>query len=342
MYGKSPLNSSVSTGNQKTQVFPPLSDALTVDAEFFVRQKYYSVEHDIHVTTLTPKDLSPETPCPCDPLNDLPTFRPGDFVLVKERDRLQPYRIEMYKDRRAWIRQMDRRREVEGQGKVNELVWTNVVINVAAKRVVRKCQVVKVKKGEEVPRLADWGGSSDWFFYREGVKVEGLLHVDGEISTETGVDVEEGIAKPGSQLTPIDDGADSVTVTTEPESSFPPASIPRTNPENQTPASAASPNGDWRTIGGLVDAKLTEPTLTRVIEDEVNRVLADLVDSRQEKIPYDRKLRGLDLFCGGGNFGRGVGDGGAVQHKWCVLLKIPLTLGLSILTSMRYTPIKPT
>ena len=29
------------------------------------------------------------------------------------------------------------------------------------------------------------------------------------------------------------------------------------------------------------------------------------------------KLRGLDLFCGGGNFGRGLEDCGAVEYKWC-------------------------
>ncbi|KAH8668862.1 S-adenosyl-L-methionine-dependent methyltransferase [Xylariales sp. PMI_506] len=28
------------------------------------------------------------------------------------------------------------------------------------------------------------------------------------------------------------------------------------------------------------------------------------------------KLRGLDLFCGGGNFGRGIEDGGAVEMRW--------------------------
>jgi DNA (cytosine-5)-methyltransferase 1 len=28
------------------------------------------------------------------------------------------------------------------------------------------------------------------------------------------------------------------------------------------------------------------------------------------------KLRGIDLFCGGGNFGRGLEDGGAIQMKW--------------------------
>ncbi|KAI1173809.1 S-adenosyl-L-methionine-dependent methyltransferase [Nemania sp. FL0916] len=29
-----------------------------------------------------------------------------------------------------------------------------------------------------------------------------------------------------------------------------------------------------------------------------------------------KKLQGLDLFCGGGNFGRGIEDGGAVEMKW--------------------------
>jgi len=300
---------------------------LTIDAEFFVRQKYYSVEHDIHVTTLTPKDLSPETPCPCHPLNDLPTFLPGEFVLVKERDRLQPYRFEMYDDKRAWVRNMERRGEVEGQGKVNELVWTEVVIDVPVKRVVRKCRVVKVKKGEDIPRLADWGGSSDWFFYREGVKVEKVPQPDRETPTPTEVDVEEGVAKSGSQLTAIDDRADSVTVTTEPDSSFPPASIPRTNPEDQTIESAASSNGDnhIQPIGEPADTKVTEQTPTPAIKDEADRALPDLAESAQEIIPNGRKLRGLDLFCGGGNFGRGVGDGGAVQHKWCLLQEILLT-----------------
>jgi DNA (cytosine-5)-methyltransferase 1 len=30
-------------------------------------------------------------------------------------------------------------------------------------------------------------------------------------------------------------------------------------------------------------------------------------------IPQDRKLRGLDLFCGSGNFGRGLEEGGVVD-----------------------------
>ncbi|KAL7266161.1 hypothetical protein RUND412_011303, partial [Rhizina undulata] len=30
------------------------------------------------------------------------------------------------------------------------------------------------------------------------------------------------------------------------------------------------------------------------------------------------KLKGLDLFCGGGNFGRGIEEGGAVSMKWAV------------------------
>ncbi|KAI1505095.1 hypothetical protein F5X99DRAFT_303283 [Biscogniauxia marginata] len=32
--------------------------------------------------------------------------------------------------------------------------------------------------------------------------------------------------------------------------------------------------------------------------------------------PRSRKLQGLDLFCGGGNFGRGLEDGGGIQMRW--------------------------
>lgn len=35
------------------------------------------------------------------------------------------------------------------------------------------------------------------------------------------------------------------------------------------------------------------------------------------------RLNGMDLFCGGGNFGRGIEEGGAVVNKWAVDLDIP-------------------
>lgn len=34
--------------------------------------------------------------------------------------------------------------------------------------------------------------------------------------------------------------------------------------------------------------------------------------------PPQRKLRGLDMFCGGGNFGRGLEEGGAVRFDWAI------------------------
>lgn len=34
--------------------------------------------------------------------------------------------------------------------------------------------------------------------------------------------------------------------------------------------------------------------------------------------PPIRKLRGFDVFCGGGNFGRGIEEGGAVEMRWAV------------------------
>jgi len=37
-----------------------------------------------------------------------------------------------------------------------------------------------------------------------------------------------------------------------------------------------------------------------------------------EKIETFKKLKGLDLFCGGGSLGRGVEDSGFVSCKWQV------------------------
>jgi hypothetical protein len=305
---------------------PKLKFPLTADAEFFVRQKYFSVEHDIHVTTLTPQDLSPETPCPCHPPTDFPTFSPGDFVLVKERDRLQPYRLEMCGDKRTWVRRMERRREIDGEGKVNELVWTEEVFAVGVRWVVRKCRVVKVKMGEEIPRLADWGGSSDWWFYREGVEVEDLRPVIPKMEVDS---------KDGSQLPVIDEGAaisDSVTVTSEPDSSLPSASVLRTDPNNTTPAPPIDDSIPFIDGTPSVASELHAETPTPLIKNETEPVQSCPDDSLPEEILDERKLRGLDLFCGGGNFGRGVADGGAVHHKWYRPQSLLLTTGLWILT----------
>ena len=73
---------------------------------------------------------------------------------------------------------------------------------------------------------------------------------------------------------------DSVTVTTEPES------VDTLTPQSTSPQITQAP------------------------------VEMDSIDVDPEDIPEDRQLRGLDLFCGGGNFGRGVADGGGVRHNW--------------------------
>jgi len=210
---------------------------------------------------------------------------------------------------------MERRREVDGTGKVNELVWTEEVVDVGMRRVLRKCKVVKVKTREEVPRLADWGGSSDWWFYWEGVKVEDVQPDETEMISKMEIDPNGG----GIQLPVIDEGIailDSVTDTTEPDSSLPSASVPRTDPNNITPAplreDSIQPVDGTSSVAPILDGETPIPT----IKDETELVRSYPDDSLPEDIPEDRKLRGLDLFCGGGNFGRGVADGGAVHHKW--------------------------
>ncbi|OLL21878.1 DNA (cytosine-5)-methyltransferase 3 [Neolecta irregularis DAH-3] len=46
--------------------------------------------------------------------------------------------------------------------------------------------------------------------------------------------------------------------------------------------------------------------------------LDEIVSHSSEDILESDKLSGLDLFCGGGNFARGISDAGAVKHKWAV------------------------
>lgn len=231
--------------------------------------------------TLKAEDIAPEAlyPCPCRRVEALPVFQRGDFVLVsqRDRDRLQPYQFEAYEDKRARLRRLDRRREVHGTGKVNELIWTMEMEEVSVNRVVRKCHVVRVGEGEEVPRLADWGGSSDWFFYRQiSNKVEG------------GSDIED------KQDEALVDLLVSVAV-----------SIPTTIPED-LPESVSLSESKF----DLFAAKSLD------CSDPLLGSRFTRSSTRERNVTLEGKLRGLDLFCGGGNFGRGIEDGGAVHHTW--------------------------
>lgn len=212
--------------------------------------------------------MSSETPCPCQRGLNLPIFQSGDFVLVKEKDRLQPYQFLSYEENRAWLRKLPRRREVEGEGKVNELIWTSEKVDVWVQKVIRKCHVTKVLEGQEVPPLANWSGSCDWFFYREG---------------------RSDLARAGL----VDE-----------------LPIPKMKEEiSNASAATASPEGFRST------------PLDQTLEDrEIPAIEIDTreapPESNSECKSGEQKLRGLDLFCGGGNFGRGVADGGVVRHEW--------------------------
>jgi DNA (cytosine-5)-methyltransferase 1 len=241
------------------------------DAEFFVRQKYNSVADDIHFSTLSQEDLSPETPCPCRARRMTP-FSIGDFVLVVDDDRLQPHRFEGYKNTMARVRDLPRRIELDESSvtgvtelpRVNELVWTDKIIAVPVKKVARTCHVVRIDENQEVPDILQWAnGSSDWFFFRSAAKVvESIEPAEGNSDMEI---------------------TDISTRSTSPER------------VSKIPTRSAS------------EAPTDILEAVKPAEVSVNPLA---------EIPENQKLRGLDLFCGGGNFGRGVSDGGAVHHKW--------------------------
>jgi DNA (cytosine-5)-methyltransferase 1 len=66
---------------------------------------------------------------------------------------------------------------------------------------------------------------------------------------------------------------------------------------------------------------------TRLVEDDGCQILEPIEDGIPETLiqgfnptdapPY-KQLRGLDLYCGGGNFGRGLEEGGALRNVWAV------------------------
>lgn len=226
--------------------------------------------------------------CPCQDDKQLPIYVPGEFVLVADRYRLQPYVFEAYQGELCSLRKLERRREVDGEGKMNELLWTEEIVNISVQKIVRKCKVVKVEVDEDIPRLADWGGSSDWFFYRAAVKSEGsrLLKSIKETSFQgQGIETHQPniTNKPQQMEIGICVPFDCSTASTEPQPYFSSIVESENNPVLPARASVEEPN-----------------TLF-----SVTKHVSEL-----------RKMRSLDLFCGGGNFGRGVADGGVVRPVW--------------------------
>ena len=187
------------------------------------------------------------------------------------------------------MRTLKRRSEVDGAGKANELIWTQEVIDVSVKKLVRKCHVIKVEG--EISQLADWGGSCDWFFYRGGDEVI--------------ADTEDGKRR---------EADDSQTETTQEE----PLSAPLVVEDSRKEILPAPVTIQFRNEDTPPSTStLPSPTMTLTSQEQSTSSMSETAElPTMDIIPEDSKLRGLDLFCGGGNFGRGIADGGAVRHKW--------------------------
>ncbi|ETS75591.1 hypothetical protein PFICI_12535 [Pestalotiopsis fici W106-1] len=161
----------------------------------------------------------------------------GDTVLVKlpKSARLEPFIIErLYKEgekRWARLRTLLRRQEM-GQRESyppNELVYSDQLVEIDSKRIVRHCLVRAFLPSDSIPSPYSRGGTGDAFYFT-------TRQLDGDFD----------------ELEALDD--------------------------------------------------------------------THLLEFRQGFLPEDivttQKLCGLDLFCGGGNFGRGIEDGGGVEMKW--------------------------
>lgn len=68
-------------------------------------------------------------------------------------------------------------------------------------------------------------------------------------------------------------------------------------------------------ITSMLVGTSTEPLLTPIHEALPTSLIQGFDPTEAPRQP---KLRGLDLYCGGGNFGRGLEEGGAVHNEWAV------------------------
>jgi DNA (cytosine-5)-methyltransferase 1 len=168
----------------------------------------------------------------------------GKTVLVppcqKSRHGLEPYEITKYisegSKQIAVLRRLQRRREVDGKGRPNELVYTDKMHKVPVSKIRRTCLVRFYRESDvekhRIPAPYNRDGTGNAFY------ITTRLVQDSDVS----------------KLSPI-------------EKKLP-----------QTLLQGFDPLG----------------------------------------IPSRRVLRGMDLYCGGGNFGRGLEEGGAVHNEWAV------------------------
>ncbi|KAI3316837.1 S-adenosyl-L-methionine-dependent methyltransferase [Xylariaceae sp. AK1471] len=207
-------------------------------AEYFVRQTY--VASDCRWASLRREHLvcGDETAYSHESSHEPPDqYRIGDAVLVQtQATQLETFIVECFfdenKTRFARMRRLWRRKDVDKDAAhsapPNELVYSQQLVEIAVKKIDRRCLVRVFHVDEKIPSPYNRNGTGDAFF---------ITHQEIEI-----------------------DGAIEY------------------RPLESTP----------------------EP-------------LRQGFNPSRHKI---QKLQGLDLFCGGGNFGRGIEEGSAVEMRW--------------------------
>lgn len=138
---------------------------------YFVRQKYCTEDHAF--VTITPNDF----PCACQKKTDVYeqatlTFKVQDTILVDlalGHNRLDPFVIVDFvpDTQQVQVRQLLRAQEEksvnEASPAVNELIWTDRLMFIPAKKIKRKCHIRFALPGGQVPALYRRGGQADLY-----------------------------------------------------------------------------------------------------------------------------------------------------------------------------------
>jgi DNA (cytosine-5)-methyltransferase 1 len=205
---------------------------------YFIRQKYCT--KDSSFVTFKPQDLTSNCHEPKPTALELAkeSFKQGDTILVVQGEgqhqHLEPFVLVDFFGDKVRVRQLLRAGEwIPGEAcALNELLWTDRIIEIKPYLVVRKCNIRFILPTEKVPSLYDRHGQADCFFVTRR-----FVHFKG-------ADIVRSLQRP-----------------------FP-------GPMN---------------LGFDPDLKISQPPLAT-----------------------------LSLFSGGGNFDRGLEEGGAIQTRWAV------------------------
>ncbi|RDI81311.1 hypothetical protein Vi05172_g8512 [Venturia inaequalis] len=163
----------------------------------FVRQKYQWDDQSFIKFTITDYACGCEKQDPTAFERIVQQFKINDTILVLQGDRLEPVVVVAFdKDNeKCQVRLLLRMEEVEPDLNcpANELCWTRTILTIQPDTVVRKCQIIFLRKSDKIPILYDRQGQVDLFFITKSLEPSNVGQVAKDLCKPFRMDMNIGI-----------------------------------------------------------------------------------------------------------------------------------------------------